>query len=207
VSPRRRPGPDLVARRGDLVRARGNYEAALALAQADGWGVNELIVLGSFALFEANAGNMTRAGQLYTAARSRTREIKASAQLHQHLAPTVDTAGALIAIAEGDLETAARRAADAYANAVAITDMPLLAVAATATVELALARGNPARAAELLGAAAVVRGSEDSTSVQFRAAAARLRAALGDDEFEACYARGRALPRGSALPSLDPASR
>jgi predicted ATPase len=198
---------DLVARRGDLARARGNYEAALTLAQADGWGINEVIVLGSFAVFEASAGNVARAGQLYTAARSRTAEIQASVQLQQHLAPTVETAGALVAIAAGDLATAARRASDAYANAVAIADMPLVAVAATAAIELARARGNPARAAELLGAAAAVRGTEDSTSVQVRVAAGRLRAALGDDEFEACYARGRTLPRGSALPSLDPASR
>jgi hypothetical protein len=177
------------------------------LAQADGWGINEVIVLGSFAVFEASAGNVARAGQLYTAARSRTAEIQASVQLQQHLAPTVETAGALVAIAAGDLATAARRASDAYANAVAIADMPLVAVAATAAIELARARGNPARAAELLGAAAAVRGTEDSTSVQVRVAAGRLRAALGDDEFEACYARGRTLPRGSALPSLDPASR
>jgi predicted ATPase/DNA-binding SARP family transcriptional activator len=197
---------DLVARRGDLDRARGNYEAALTLAQADGWGLNEVIVLGSFALFEATAGNADRASQLYAAARSRISEVRASTQLHQHLAPTVDTAGALVAIAAGDLPAAALRAADAYANAVAAADMPLVAVAATAAVELALAQGNPARAAELLGAAAVVRGTEDSTSVQFRGAATRLRAALGDEEFEACYARGRALPRESALPSLDPAS-
>jgi hypothetical protein len=84
--------------------------------------------------------------------------------------------------------------------------MPLLAIAATACVELALARGNPARAAELLGAATVVRGGEDLTSVQFRCAAERLRADLGDAEFEACYNRGRALPRDSALPFLDPAN-
>ena len=84
--------------------------------------------------------------------------------------------------------------------------MPLVAVAATAGVELALARGNPARAAELLGAAAVVRGSEDPTSVQFRDAAGRLRAVLGDAGFEAAYDCGRALPRASALPFLDPAN-
>jgi len=198
---------DLVARRGDLARARVNYEAALTLAQADGWGLNEVIVLGWFALFEASAGNAVRASQLYTAARSRIGEIRVGVQLLQHLAPVVDTAGALVAIAAGDLATATERAADAYASALAVADMPLLAVAATAAIELALARGNPARGAELLGAVAVIRGTEDSTSVQFLGAARRLRAALGNDEFEACYARGRALPRGSALPFLDPASR
>jgi hypothetical protein len=158
------------------------------------------------ALFEVTAGNLARAGELYAAASSRIAEITVSTQLLQHLAPTVDTAGALIAIAETDLATAEQRAADGYANAMAIADMPLLALTAAAAIELALARRNPARAAELLGAVAVVRGAEDPTSVQFRAAAGRLRAALGDDGFEASYARGRALSRESALSRLDPAS-
>ena len=195
---------DLVARRGDLAGATSNYEAALTLAQTDGWGLNEVIVLGSFAMFEATTGDLARAGELAAAARSRISETAVNSQLRQHLSVSVEAAGALVAIAEGDLALAGERAAAAYASAVAVSDMPLLAVAAIACAQLALAQGNPAQAAEVLGAAAVVRGSEDPTSVQFRGAAGRLRAALGDDEFEACYNRGRALPRASALPFLDP---
>jgi predicted ATPase/DNA-binding SARP family transcriptional activator len=197
---------DLVARRGDLAGAHDNYEAALVLAQTDGWGLNEVIVLGSFALFEATSGDMARARELTAAARPRITETAANEQLRQHLSVSVEAAGALVAIADGDLALAAERAAAAYSSAVAVSDMPLLAIAATASVELALARGNPALAAELLGAVAVVRGSEDPTSVQFRGAAERLRAALGDAEYEARYKRGRALPRASALPFLDPVS-
>jgi predicted ATPase/DNA-binding SARP family transcriptional activator len=198
---------DLVARRGDLAQAHANYEAALGLAKTDGWGLNEVIVLGSFAMFEATTGNMTRAGELAAEGRRRIGETAANEQLRQHLSVAVEAAGSLVAIAEGDLVLAAERAAAAYSSAVAVSDMPLLAVAAAAGVELSLARGNPARAAELLGAAAVVRGSEDLTSVQFRGAAGRLRAALGDDGFEAAYGCGRALARASALPFLDPANQ
>jgi predicted ATPase/DNA-binding SARP family transcriptional activator len=197
---------DLVARRGDLAQAHDNFEAALTQAKTDGWGLNEVIVLGSFALFEATSGDMARARELTAAARLRIAETAANPQLRQHLSVSVEAAGALVAIADGDLALAAERAAAAYSSAVFVSDMPLLAVAATAGVELAVARGNPSRAAELLGAAAVVRGSEDLTSVQFRGAAGRLRAALGDAEYEACYQRGRALPRASALPFLDPAN-
>ena len=74
-------------------------------------------------------------------------------------------------------------------------------------VELALARGNPARAAELLGAAAVVRGTEDPTSVQFRGSG---RAAAGGPRRRRVRGllrpRQGAAPRPSALPFLDPAS-
>jgi hypothetical protein len=198
---------DLVARRGDLAAARANYETALALALADGWGLNEVIVLSSFALFEVTTGNPVRAAELYAAAQSRLGQTEANPQIRQHLSTPVDTAGALVAITAGDLVLAAERAADAYANAVAASDMPLVALAATAGVELALARGNPARAAKLLGAAAAVRGGEDRTSVQVRESVERLRTALGDGEFEACYNRGRALPQASALPYLDPAGK
>ncbi len=198
---------DLVARRGDLAGAHENYEAALALAKTDSWGLNEVIVLGSFALFEATAGDIARAGELVAAARSRMGEATSNSQLRHHLRVGVESAGALIAIAEGNVALAAERAAIAYSSAVSVSDMPLVAIAGGACVELALARGNPARAAELLGATAVVRGSEDPTSVQFRRVTERLRAVLGDAEFDVRYNTGRALSRDSALPFLDPAGQ
>ena len=59
---------------------------------------------------------------------------------------------------------------------------------------LAAARGRADEAAELLGAAAAVRGADDFTSPEV----ARLR----DDARAAAYARGRALPREAALERL-----
>jgi alkylhydroperoxidase family enzyme len=60
-------------------------------------------------------------------------------------------------------------------------------------------------AAEILGAAARLRGSADRTNPDVVELTARLRDALGDDAFEAAFAAGRALDRDAAVARLDPA--
>jgi hypothetical protein len=63
-----------------------------------------------------------------------------------------------------------------------------------AAATLAAAHGRAGEAAELLGAAAAVRGADDFTSPEV----SRLR----DDARAAAYARGRALSREAALERL-----
>ena len=113
--------------------------------------------------------------------------------------------GARIAIAEGDLRTAREQAVRAYRAAVGAEDRPLLAQASGTTAELALALGQPERAAELLGAGDVVRGADDPTDPTALQLVPLLRAWIGDDRYEACYASGRALTRAAAIERLDPA--
>ena len=86
-------------------------------------------------------------------------------------------------------------------------DMPLLAQASGTAAELALALGQPERAAELLGASAVVRGADDPTDPMAVKLAPLLRAALGDDRYERrLRAAGKALGRAEAIERLDPAA-
>ena len=82
--------------------------------------------------------------------------------------------------------------------------MPLLAQASGTTAELAMALGQPERAAELLGAGAAVRGADDPTDPTALQLVPLLRAALGDGPYEACYAAGKALDRLAATERLDP---
>jgi hypothetical protein len=110
-----------------------------------------------------------------------------------------------IALADEDPRTARDQAFRAYRSAVAADDMPLFAQAAGTTAELALALGAPARAAELLGACAVLRGGDDPTDPTTALLAPRLRAALGDAAYERAYKTGRALTRTQAVERLDPA--
>jgi hypothetical protein len=84
--------------------------------------------------------------------------------------------------------------------------MPLLALAAGAVAELALAAGRSAAAAELLGARTVVRGGEDPTDPTTVKLAPLLRAALGDAAYEAAYQKGKAMSRAEATQRLDPAN-
>ena len=113
--------------------------------------------------------------------------------------------GALIAIADDDARTARQEAARAYHSAVAAQDMPLLALASGALAELALALGQPERAAELLGARIAVRGGDDPTDPTAVKLAPLLRAALGEDRYARAVRTGQALGRAEAIAFLDPA--
>jgi hypothetical protein len=66
-----------------------------------------------------------------------------------------------------------------------------LAAVVDAIAALAAARGEHARAAELLGLAHALQGFSDAWSLEVARATAAARAALGDVAFEAAYSRGR----------------
>jgi tetratricopeptide (TPR) repeat protein len=66
-----------------------------------------------------------------------------------------------------------------------------LAAVVDAIAALAAARGEHARAAELLGLAHALQGFSDAWSLEVARASAAARTALGDAGFEAAYARGR----------------
>jgi hypothetical protein len=85
-------------------------------------------------------------------------------------------------------------------------DLPVVALVGLAVAALAHHDGAPVDAAEILGAAARLRGSADRTNPDVVALTARLRDVLGDVAFEAAFAAGRALDRDAALARLDPAS-
>jgi predicted ATPase/DNA-binding SARP family transcriptional activator len=110
----------------------------------------------------------------------------------------IEALSAILDAEAGELDDAERRVAAAHAGAVATRDMPIVAIAGVAAAAVAIARGRPDEAAELLGAAATVRGADDFTSPEVK----RLR----DDARSAAYARGRALSREDALARLESAA-
>jgi predicted ATPase/DNA-binding SARP family transcriptional activator/tetratricopeptide (TPR) repeat protein len=194
---------DLATRRGDSAMAREGFEAALAAVQTSGWGPDEAIILAACARFEVATGNTARARDLYVSAEARLLVVSRSSPIWQHLSTIVHSAGAMIALADGDSPLARERAAAAHKTAVAAADMPLIASVAMVAAEVALALGDLARAAELLAATAVVRGAGDPTAMEVRSLSERLRLALGEETFFESQARGAELSRAAALELLD----
>jgi predicted ATPase/DNA-binding SARP family transcriptional activator len=102
-----------------------------------------------------------------------------------------------VAEQEGDLAGAAawqQRAIDVLSSGPSAI-LPInrtLAAVVDAIAALAAARGEHARAAELLGLAHALQGFSDAWSLEVARATAAARAALGDADFEAAHARGRA---------------
>jgi hypothetical protein len=93
-----------------------------------------------------------------------------------------------------------------YQEAIAADDMPLLASVGGTLAHLARALGQPARAAEMLGACAVVRGGEDPTDLAVTQLGSMLREDLGAEGYSRAYAAGKARGRAEARELLDPAT-
>jgi predicted ATPase/DNA-binding SARP family transcriptional activator len=109
----------------------------------------------------------------------------------------IESLSAILAAEAGELEDAERYVATALPLALATTDMPIVSSVGVAAAHLAAARGKPEEAAELLGAAAAIRGAEDLTSPEVTA--------VRDEARSAAYDRGRALSREEALKRLEAA--
>ncbi|HEY2272891.1 MAG TPA: hypothetical protein VGH30_08950, partial [Jatrophihabitantaceae bacterium] len=84
-------------------------------------------------------------------------------------------------------------------------DAPIMAVVGVVVAAFAAAGTLSETAAELLGASARLRGADDHTAHEIARLTTELRAALGDETFDAAYARGKGLDRDAAFKRLDPA--
>jgi ATP/maltotriose-dependent transcriptional regulator MalT len=197
---------EIAARQGDLARARELSAAVRTAAEADGSSVDRGIAATWWAGFEAAWGDIDAARPLHADTERLLARFSPTHPVRDHLEAMVATTGTLIAIADQDMRAAREQAARAYRAAVAAQDMPLLALASGAVAQLAFTLGHHERAAELLGARTVVRGGDDPTDPIAVQLAPRLRAALGDDRYEARYASGRAFSRAEAIERLDPAA-
>jgi hypothetical protein len=104
---------------------------------------------------------------------------------------------------DGDLAEAARwhRRAIGTLTGAMIPIMPggPIAIVVEGAAALAAARGEHARAAELLGLAHTVQGFSDPFSLEVKRVKAATGNALSEAEFDAAYARGRNMTRADAL--------
>jgi tetratricopeptide (TPR) repeat protein len=196
---------EVAARRGDLAAARRLYDTSRAGAEAGGPVTFQGIPAAFGAMFEVALGRVEAARPLCAAAERWLERIGPAHPVGQHMAAIVAAAGAAIALADADLPLAAQRSAAAYQASAATGDMPLLAQVAVTLADCARAAGQPGRAARMLGAAAVVRGADDPTDLLVHRLRTRLLDALGQPEYDAAYAAGKALGRAEAIADLDPA--
>jgi hypothetical protein len=105
-------------------------------------------------------------------------------------------------VAEADFDSAQDQLQTALELAIASRDMPIVASIGVGSAELALACGDGARAALLLGASTSLRGAEDRSNSEAITIATTARTALGAVDYEDAYARGLSLSRDDALSLL-----
>jgi len=191
-------------RNGELVAARATAERVRADIAGRSQGLERgLFVDGILMTIALQSDDLEQAAAMAAQLRER---LAAGPRtfMHGHMAALVGTMAAMVAITSGDLSLAISDLTTAYPLAVGTQDLPIVSNTGVAVAALGDALGQPAVAAEILGAAARLRGSDD----QFDPPIAKLTAALVDTlggGFDERYARGTALNRAEAIARLDPA--
>jgi predicted ATPase/DNA-binding SARP family transcriptional activator len=189
------------ARAGDIERARADLQDGVRSAELAGELDDAASGYVQLAELARRTGDLAGASDLL---RSALAIVESRLQRPDMFAVAASTFSRLGCIAEleGDLAGAAawqQRAIDVLSGGPddrgkVVAMLPInrtLAAVVDAIAALAAARGEYARAAELLGLAHALQGFSDAWSLEVARAAAAARAALGDAGFEAAYARGR----------------
>ncbi len=122
---------------------------------------------------------------------------------HSHLLSVAYAFLAAISAERGELAEARRLVGEGVRHGLHTRDFPVLASAGVSLAHYAHAVGRDRDAAEVLGAAARLRGADDPTQTMVARLVPVLREALGGD-YDDAYDRGREMSREEALARLDP---
>ncbi|MGX6449015.1 ATP-binding protein, partial [Patulibacter sp. S7RM1-6] len=174
---------DVRWRRGDLQGAR---EYARRARDATDVGGVESAFAGAFlARITWLLGHEDEAHELTAAALRTLDRVPRGRPERGHIQAAVRSSAVLIAVDEGDLDAAREHLRVAYPAALETEDQPIIARVGVAVAAVASGLGDAAAAAEILGAAARLRGAEDRTHPDIARLAARLRGTLGDAAYAA----------------------
>jgi predicted ATPase/DNA-binding SARP family transcriptional activator len=191
-------------RRGDLEGAR-DY-ARRSRDATDVGGIESAFAGAFLARLSWLLGDEDEARALIAAALRTTERVAPGRPERAHIQSAVRACAALIAVHDDDPAAARKHLELAYPAAIETEDQPIVALVGVALAAYASHVGDPAAAAEILGAAARLRGAEDRTDPAIVTLTAHLREALGDAAYEAAFTAGRWQERDAALRRLDPAT-
>ena len=192
-------------RKGDLDTARVHVRRAQEMSEATGSTMEALFASSVLAECARFAGDMTEARRIVDDATRRLQQVPVTHPIVSHARALMLAIAGKQDLADGDPERARERLRSAYEAALGSKDMPIVATVGVAIADLAASDGRAVDAAQVLGAAARLRGAADLTDLDIRRITAALQAALGA-AFDEQYAAGRALERDAAIARLNPAA-
>jgi hypothetical protein len=194
---------DMHVRRGDTDQAMAMIDSARERALHASSAELLVLVDAREADLRVRLGDLDRAGDLLDdAERGLLRDTAFPAD---HARTQVGSTRAARCVALGDLPGADKALREAYAAALATRELPILSLVTVTVAALAETRGWQHESAVLLGVAARLRGTHDHTDPRVRELTRRGRAALGEEEFAAAYAKGWELDARTAVTAADPA--
>ncbi|WP_067832803.1 ATP-binding protein [Actinomadura kijaniata] len=184
---------------GDLEGARRDLERGVRASERIGEyadAANALLALGDL---ERDQGDLTAAHA--TLERAQTLLGHRHRIDFLHVLTVAHSKRGCLAEQRGDLAEAARAHTEAFrlAETTPLLGRPTRAVLLDGLAALTAARGDHARAAELLGMADLLRGHTDPLGVDSRRVRDTARRALGEDAFTAAYDRGHGATGEDAL--------
>jgi predicted ATPase len=190
---------------GDLAGAHADLERGVRAAKQFGENDDEITGLVELSELARRDGDLPRARELLERARAivepRSRRIEirlAAIRAFSKLGCLAEQEGCLDEAARWH-RTAMTMLAENIDGILPVPVNPTLATALQGCAALAAARGQHARAAELLGLAHTLQGFRDIASFEVTRTTATVSAAIGPDDFTAAYTSGRALTRADAL--------
>ncbi|HET7304644.1 MAG TPA: BTAD domain-containing putative transcriptional regulator [Segeticoccus sp.] len=190
----------VLVRMGELDRARREAQEIRAEAE-DGSTADRLVAEMTLAGIAQAAGDTEEVRRLRERLPDLLRQHRRWNPLMGHAHAILFAMVAASEVEDGLVGEATEHLRLAHDAAVRTRDMPVVSNVAVAAAELALAHGDADGAAQLLGVAATLRGSDDLTDVVMGRVRGRLREVLADG-FEPAYRRGRGLGRDEALARL-----
>ena len=195
----------LALRRKDFATAREHIQQARR-GYGDRPASRERTMMADIALLTVAMveGTVDQAVELAIDIRRRMVGIPGNNMMFAHMASLAGAACAVSAIFTGDLALARQDLAGAYPAGIASSDLPVLAVVGVAVATYADAVGRHADAAEILGAAATLRGHDDLSDPLIVRVRDDAVTAIGTAAFDSAYATGQALPKDAAPKRLDP---
>ena len=191
------------ARSGDLEGARADLERGVRIAERIGEHDDEAKGYLALAELARQGGQLDQARQFV----ERAVEIAEPHLRRPGMSTVVMSAYSKLGCLheqQGDVTGAAEWHAKAMALAagspeIFLPNHPILAELVEGIAALTAARGEPGRAAELLGLAHTLHGFRDAASLEVARTAEAATTALGAGAFDAAYASGRSLTRADAV--------
>jgi ATP/maltotriose-dependent transcriptional regulator MalT len=183
------------ARNGDVAGARAGILEVLETLQTGSAHV-EAYATFSLGVLDRYEGDLVLARRRHEDALA---FVSANTFAAPQVAAAIHTGLAGLDVAEGDLDAAPVRLREAWRLAMAAKDMPVAAVVAIGVAGLALARDQPVLAAEMLGAAAGLRGGEDVGDPDLQGVHEKIVAAIGEAATRSAWSRGKARSRDAAF--------
>ncbi|SOD72649.1 predicted ATPase [Jatrophihabitans sp. GAS493] len=195
---------DVRMRLGEPEAARAAVMQAQETSDKSGFGMEQILVDSVLADVARINGDLVEASERQAEALRRMELVPHSHPIQGHGEAMIVAMGAKAELGLGNIELAREMLARAFRAGVGTTDMPIVAIVGVGTAELAYQLEKYGDAAEILGAAARLRGSPDSTQLDIRRLTEGLVGALGQQQFDETYQKGRATDRDAAIARLDP---